>query len=124
MNNIKEYKLLNLDLASSTLLIISILIGIILTYNKKEEYKNKGFINKRDVQKINISNRILAIAIVIISIVSNTEGYNVAKQKNKKLKNYKLQIFSSYTLLIPALIGLYIALTSEDSIASIENSII
>lgn len=124
MNNYRENKILNLDITSSTLLIVSILIGIVLTYNKKEKLKGNSFIKGKNVQKINVSNRILSIIVVIISIISSTQGYNLAKQKSKKLKNYKLQIFSSYTLLIPALIGLYVAITSEDSIAGLENSII
>ena len=116
----KELKLLNIDIISSIILIGSVLVSIYLTYNKKNSIENKKSLSDNTAQKINIINRIVSIGIVLIVIYSNQEAYKLAKLKNEELEATLLQVISSYILLIPAIIALYVSITSKNQIASFE----
>ncbi len=126
MKNEREIKLLNIDITTAILFIITIVISIYLTYERKQELlKKKRFLSKKDDQYILLFNRLLVLIIVLIILYDNYEEYEIAKMDNKDLNPFKIQIFASFLTVITALLILYVVLYNWDSnsISDIENPI-
>lgn len=126
MKNEKEIELLNIDITTAVLFIITIIISIYLTYENKQDLLNrKRILNKKDDQYILLFNRLLVLIIVLIILYDNIEGYEIAKEKNKDLKPFKIQIFASVLTVITALLILYVVFYNWDnnSLSDIENPI-
>lgn len=126
MKNEKEIELLNIDIATALMFIITIIISIYLTYENRQDLLNrKRILNKKDDQYILLFNRLLVLIIVLIILYDNIEGYEIAKEKNKDLKPFKIQIFASILTLITALLILYVVFYNWDnnSLSDIENPI-
>ena len=126
MKNEKEIELLNIDITTAVLFIITIIISIYLTYENRQDLLNrKRILNKNDDQYILLFNRLLVLIIVLIILYDNIEGYEIAKEKNKDLKPFKIQIFASILTVITALLILYVVFYNWDnnSLSDIENPI-
>lgn len=126
MKNEKEIELLNIDIATALMFIITIIISIYLTYENRQDLLNrKRILNKKDDQYILLFNRLLVLIIVLIILYDNIEGYEIAKEKNKDLKPFKIQIFASILTVITALLILYVVFYNWDnnSLSDIENPI-
>lgn len=126
MKNEKEIELLNIDIATALMFIITIIISIYLTYENKQDLLNrKRILNKKDDQYILLFNRLLVLIIVLVILYDNIEGYEIAKEKNKDLKPFKIQIFASVLTVITALLILYVVFYNWDnnSLSDIENPI-
>ncbi len=126
MKNEKEIELLNIDIATALMFIITIIISIYLTYENRQDLLNrKRILNKKDDQYILLFNRLLVLIIVLIILYDNIEGYEIAKEKNKDLKPFKIQIFASVLTVITALLILYVVFYNWDnnSLSDIENPI-
>ncbi len=126
MKNEKEIELLNIDITTAVLFIITIIISIYLTYENRQDLLNrKRILNKKDDQYILLFNRLLVLIIVLIILYDNIEGYEIAKEKNKDLKPFKIQIFASVLTVITALLILYVVFYNWDnnSLSDIENPI-
>lgn len=126
MKNEKEIELLNIDITTAVLFIITIIISIYLTYENRQDLLNrKRILNKKDDQYILLFNRLLVLIIVLVILYDNIEGYEIAKEKNKDLKPFKIQIFASVLTVITALLILYVVFYNWDnnSLSDIENPI-
>ena len=126
MKNEKEIELLNIDIATALMFIVTIIISIYLTYENRQDLLNrKRLLNKKDDQYILLFNRLLVLIIVLIILYDNIEGYEIAKEKNKDLKPFKIQIFASILTVITALLVLYVVFYNWDnnSLSDIENPI-
>lgn len=126
MKNEKEIELLNIDITTAVLFIITIIISIYLTYENRQDLLNrKRILNKKDDQYILLFNRLLVLIIVLVILYDNIEGYEIAKEKNKDLKPFKIQIFASFLTVITALLILYVVFYNWDnnSLSDIENPI-
>lgn len=126
MKNEKEIELLNIDITTAVLFIITIIISIYLTYENRQDLLNrKRILNKKDDQYILLFNRLLVLIIVLVILYDNIEGYEIAKEKNKDLKPFKIQIFASILTVITALLILYVVFYNWDnnSLSDIENPI-
>ena len=126
MKNEKEIELLNIDIATALMFIITIIISIYLTYENRQDLLNrKRILNKKDDQYILLFNRLLVLIIVLIILYDNIEGYEIDKEKNKDLKPFKIQIFASVLTVITALLILYVVFYNWDnnSLSDIENPI-
>lgn len=126
MKNEKEIELLNIDIATALMFIITIIISIYLTYENRQDLLNrKRILNKKDDQYILLFNRLLVLIIVLVILYDNIEGYEIAKEKNKDLKPFKIQIFVSILTVITALLILYVVFYNWDnnSLSDIENPI-
>lgn len=126
MKNEKEIELLNIDITTAVLFIITIIISIYLTYENRQDLLNrKRILNKKDDQYILLFNRLLVLIIVLIILYDNIEGYEIAKEKNKDLKPFKIQIFASILTVITTLLILYVVFYNWDnnSLSDIENPI-
>ena len=126
MKNEKEIELLNIDIATALMFIVTIIISIYLPYENRQDLLNrKRILNKKDDQYILLFNRLLVLIIVLIILYDNIEGYEIAKEKNKDLKPFKIQIFASILTVITALLILYVVFYNWDdnSLSDIENPI-
>lgn len=126
MKSEKEIELLNIDISTAILFIITILISIYLTYEQKLDLlKKKRILSKKDDQYILLFNRLFVLIIVLIILYDNYENYKLAKINNKDLKPFKIQIFASILTVVTALLVLYVVLYNWDtnSVSDIENPI-
>lgn len=118
----KEVKLLDIDIETAVLLIISLLVSIYLTTERKKRLENKKtFLNEKDDQTILLLNRLFVLIIFCISLYDSYEFYKIAKYKNEDLFPYKLQLLASILGLITALIVIYAVLYNTNSISNLEN---
>lgn len=117
--------LLNIQLVSSILFIISVIISIILTYDEKQNLLKKQTIFSEQFDRyLNLFNRILALGIILVILYINYIGYKIGKQKGSKLPPLEHQIIASIFSVISAIIVLYVVLENWEynpNITSIEN---
>lgn len=121
--NEDEIKLLNLQIFGITITLITAIFSIIITYNEKCKLTNqKNFPKSVNNFTLILINRLLILIVALIFLYINYRFYKIAKKKNKKIKNYILQIITSYLTLTSAIITLYIVLTSnKNNIVNFEN---
>lgn len=101
----KEIKLIDYQLISAILFIISILISILLTYNEKLEKCNKKTLLNEQISKyLNLFNRIFSLIIILFILYINYETYKI---KRSNLNLYLNQIYASILSTIAAIIVLY-----------------
>lgn len=118
----EEVKLLDIDIETAVLLIISLLVSIYLTTERKKRLENKKtFLNEKDDQNILLINRLFALIIFCISLYDTYEFYKIAKSKNEDLFPYKLQLLASTLGVVAALIVIYAVLYNYNSISNLEN---
>lgn len=122
-----EYKVksINLQLLSSFLFIISIIISILLTYNEKRNIlKKEPLFNDIFAKYLNLFNRIFALFIIVLILYIN---YNDYKNRNGSTNALIYQIYASIFSVISALIVLYVVIenfSDNINISSIENPIV
>ena len=118
----EEVKLLDIDIETAVLLIISLLVSIYLTTERKKRLENKKtFLNEKDDQNILLINRLFVLIIFCISLYDSYEFYKIAKSKNEDLFPYKLQLLASTLGVVAALIVIYAVLYNYNSISNLEN---
>lgn len=121
----KEIKLLNYQIITSILFIISIFISIILTYDEKQNILKKECIFSEKFDKyLNLFNRILALGVIAFIFYINYSTYEIQKQKRTNLDPFRHQIYASIFSVISALIVLYVVIENwyeNPNITSIEN---
>jgi len=124
----KQIKLLNYQILSSILFIISIFISIILTYDERQQVLKKQRLFSEQFDKyLNLFNRIFALCIIIFILYINYAVYELQKQKKVNLDPFKHQIYASIFSVISALIVLYVVIENwyqNPNINSIENPIV
>jgi len=121
----KELSLLNYQLITSILFIVSLIISIILTYDERQQLLNKPRLFSEIFDKyLNLFNRILALLIIVVILWINYETYQIKKQKRSNLAPFRHQIYASIFSVISAVIVLYVVIEnwySNPNITSIEN---
>jgi len=124
----KKLTLLNYQIISSILFIISIVISIVLTYDEKQQVLKKDRLFSETFDKyLNLFNRILSLSIVAFILYINYATYEIQKQKRSNLDSFRHQIYASIFSLISAIIVLYTVIENwyeNPNITSIENPII
>lgn len=121
-SNDKEINVINEQLLATFLFICTLIISILLNYDKKEKLKgNKGLFSSNTSKNIAIINRIAVIIIVIFYIYIDKENIDITKEKKQNLKFAYLQLFVEAITIIAALIALYITIKSNNQIIDIEN---
>ena len=121
----KKLKLLDYQIISSVLFIISIFISIILTYDEKQQVlKKQRLFNEIFDKYLNLFNRILSLGIIVFILYINYATYELQKQKRTNLDPFRHQIYASIFSVISALIVLYVVIENwyqNPNINSIEN---
>lgn len=126
-DNKKEIDLLNYQIYTSLIVIITVFISIILTINEKQKLENKKTIfNKKATQNISYINRLTILITSIIFFYINYKLYEISKKEGEDLKTYYLQIFASILTIIASSIALYVVLKETDinNVSDVENPII
>ena len=122
----KESLAITIQIIVSFISIGTVLISIILLYNRQLELNNKKtFLSSDEAQRITTFNRILVVIVLSIFLIINYYLYYISKEEGENLKPYKLQITASYLTVAAALIGLYVVLKQPggENIVDIENPI-
>lgn len=121
----KQLSLLNYQLLTSVLFIISLIISIILTYDERQQVlKEPRLFSEKFDKYLNLFNRIFALLIIVAILWINYETYQVQKQKRSNLDPFRHQIYASIFSVISAVIVLYVVIEnwySNPNITSIEN---
>lgn len=124
----KELKLLNYQLITSVLFIISVLISIILTYDEIQQVLKKERLFSETFDKyLNLFNRIFSLLIIAFILYINYATYQLKKEKRINLDPFRHQIYASIFSVISAVIVLYVVIENwyqNPNITSIENPII
>jgi len=126
-NRQEEISLLNMQLITSIIVIVTVTLSIILTYNQKLNIENKKTIfTKKQTHNISYINRLIILITAIIFLFINYKLYEISKKEGEDLKVYYLQILASILTTIAAIIVLYVVSIepSGDEISDIENPVI
>lgn len=126
-NRQEETNLLNLQIITSITVIITVIISLLLTYNQKQDIKNKKTIfTKKQTHNISYINRLTILITAIIFLYINYKLYQISKKEGEDLKVYYLQILASILSTIAAIIVFYVVSIepSGDEISDIENPVI
>lgn len=122
--NLEQSKAFEYQLILSALLICTIIISMILTYNEKIKLdKNKSLFSNGTTKKILITNRSVALCVSLGFLLLNV--FDRKTKENDGYDNLKfanLQIDASIFSLIAAIIVLYIAFNDENQpLINLEN---
>lgn len=126
-NNKEEIKLLNIQLITSLIVIVTVTISLILTYNQKLNLKNKKTIfNKKQTHNISYINRLTILITSIVFLLINYKLYQISKKEGEDLLVYNLQIIASILTTIASIIVFYVVSIEPagDNISDIENPVI
>lgn len=130
MNNTynRQVRNLTIQIYSSYLFILTILLSIGLLYNERNYLKNGDyFINKQISYYISYYTRIFSIGLVLVFLIINIDNKEIVKENGLNTKNSNLQIFASLLNVIASIIVFYVIFNSGSSIENItdvENPII
>ena len=120
--NLEESSLIKKQIKLSTILLLTIIVSISLSYNELKKMQNKKSIyNKKQEKTINQINRTIALLIAIGYLLINITDKNIKNKYKKNSKDANLQIIVSTLSLIGAIIVLYIALKDENEEIELEN---
>lgn len=111
----RKEELLKLNIITSLFFIGTILISCILSYNDIKRIHNNEFINKKDSKNINISNRVLALILLIIFGYINYTSYKEEQMTKTIVSGTKTQLIASGLTIISAILVLYVAITANDN---------
>lgn len=101
------------QLIISILSIIGTIIGIVIILDQREKANNEdGFLTNQESQNLALIAKVIFLFVVLYSLELNYKSYDLAEQTDQNTSTLKLQITSSYISIIPALIGLYVVITS------------
>ena len=126
-NNKEEIKLLNIQLITSLIVIITVILSLILTYNQKLNLENKKTIfNKKQTHNISYINRLVILITTIVFLLINYKLYQISKKEGEDLLVYNLQIIASILTTIASIIVFYVVSIEPagDEISDIENPVI
>ena len=127
MKNKEEINILNIQLITSLIVIITVAVSLILTYNQKLNLQNKKTIfNKKQTHNISYINRLIILITAITFLIINYKLYQISKKEGEDLLVYYLQITASILTTIAAIIVFYVVSIepSGDQISDIENPVI
>jgi len=114
--NSKEIQILDLDIKTAILFVISIFVSIFLTIEKKRELEGKKrILSKKNDQYISLINRLFVLGIVLVILYDNYLSYQVTKEKNEDPKLNIYQIVASIFGVLSAIIILYVTINSFDN---------
>lgn len=125
--NKEEIKILNIQLITSLIVIITVIISLVLTYNQKLNLENKKTIfNKKQTHNISYINRLTILITTIIFLIINYKLYQISKKEGEDLKVYYLQIIASILTTIASILVFYVVSIEPagDDISDIENPVI
>ncbi len=126
-NRQEEINLLNTQLITSLIVIITVILSLVLTYNQKLDIQNKKTIfTKKQTHNISYINRLTILITASIFLFINYKLYLISKKEGEDLLVYRLQITASILSIIAAIIVFYVVTIEPtgENISDIENPVI
>lgn len=126
-NRQEEINLLNTQLITSLIVIITVILSLVLTYNQKLDLQNKKTIfTKKQTHNISYINRLTILITTSIFLFINYKLYLISKKEGEDLLVYRLQITASILSIIAAIIVFYVVTIEPtgENISDIENPVI
>ena len=119
----EEIKIINEQMLATILFIGTLVVSLLLSYNRKEKLKGKNKIfTEKQVRVISIANRVAVLAIVIFFFYIDNENIEVARLQKKDLKLLYLQELVETITIVTAILALYITVKSNNNeFVGIEN---
>ena len=100
-----------------TILSLTIFYDAYLKFQKKE-----GLYTNEEAEKIIRITRVITLIIFILFFINTYEGTKVAKELDRYNYNLKIQLISSIITIIPAILSVYVAFSSENEFLQSFNS--
>lgn len=101
----------------ATILSLTIIYDAYLKFQKKE-----GLYTNEEAEKIIRITRVITLIIVILFFINTYEATKVAKELDRYNYDLKIQLISSIITIIPALLSVYVAFSSENEFVQSFNS--
>jgi len=123
----KELQLLNYQILTSIVFVLSLIISIILTYDERQQLlKRKRLFSEKFDKYLNLFNRILALLVILIILYINYKNFEINKNKRSNPAPLIHQIYASILSVLSAIIVLYVVIENwyeNPNITSIENPV-
>lgn len=105
----QQIDLLTLQLIAATGFLLTVVISIMLTYDKILSLSDQPrLFSDEEARKLSYFNSVLIIIVVLIYLYVGYGNIQIAKQEEKDTTNLYLQEFNSSLALLAALVGYYI----------------
>lgn len=123
----KKNSIINGNLITSILSIISIILGIVIILDQKKKANGrKEFLTNEESQKLALLTKLISLFIVLYSLNLDYQSYNLAKVTNQDTSSLRLELVASYLAIVISLINLYVVITDYSNTsfqpAEIENN--
>lgn len=120
--DLEEDRLLKYQICLSIILIFTIIISIILSFNAMMECEKKDKIySDKEAETILKINRIIALFVAVGFMLINVYDKYVKEKNNLENKNADIQIVASAFTLASSLIVLYVAFNNSNQFVAEEN---
>ena len=104
-----EAHLLDIQIITTILFIISLLISILITYNDKQIAKNDPpILTGKQAANLSIFNRTVVVILTVIFLYINYKSRENARKDNEEMWPFNLQICASELSLLATIIVLYV----------------
>ena len=123
----RKNKIINGNLITSILSIISIILGMVIILDQKKKANGrKEFLTNEESQRLDLLTKLISLFIVLYSLNLDYQSYNLAKVTNQDTSSLRLELVSSYLAIVISLINLYVVITDYSNTsfqpAEIENN--
>lgn len=123
----RKSKIINGNLITSTLSIISIILGMVIILDQKKKANGKEeFLTNEESQRLALLTKLISLFVVLYSLSLDYQSYNLAKVTNQDTSSLRLELVASYLAIVISLINLYVVITDYSNTsfqpAEIENN--
>lgn len=123
----KKNKIINGNLITTTLSIISIILGMVIILDQKKKANGKEeFLTNEESQRLALLTKLISLFVVLYSLSLDYQSYNLAKVTNQDTSSLRLELVTSYLAIVISLINLYVVITDYSNTsfqpAEIENN--
>lgn len=123
----RKNKIINGNLITSILSIISIILGMVIILDQKKKTNGKKeFLINEESQRLALLTKLISLFVVLYSLSLDYQSYNLAKVTNQDTSSLRLELVASYLAIVISLINLYVVITNYSNTsfqpAEIENN--
>lgn len=123
----RKNKIINGNLITSILSIISIILGMVIILDQKKKTNGKEeFLTNEESQRLALLTKLISLFVVLYSLSLDYQSYNLAKVTNQDTSSLRLELVASYLSIVISLINLYVVITDYSNTsfqpAEIENN--
>lgn len=123
----RKNKIINGNLITSILSIISIILGMVIILDQKKKANGKEeFLTNEESQRLALLTKLISLFVVLYSLSLDYQSYNLAKVTNQDTSSLRLELVASYLAIVISLINLYVVITDYSNTsfqpAEIENN--